>query len=749
MVGGRRVLLSIAVISGLGFDSVLGGQFRRRDGTVDSVQGAAGVPGSGSSSPTDVESSTWPSTTVTIVGTGSEGSTGSSAKEEETTPGLRPQAISSGKAEASVKADQRVATSTGGNYVDPGAIGAGGSLTTDTRAPVRSAEPTRSSIEPGAETNRGPPPEETRPPLTKLPPTRGPRPQSTSSADYNYAPVTTAAPAVDTAESRPTAPRGGPPGEPPSRASSFTITHRTTETIDLGYGPQASGATTFVTSARPGNQTFTYIPSGSVSYCRPSEMTGPPTTWSVVYTSTITWYGNPEDYSQPYPPISVPQSTSSCVVPISPPKLTISVCASTGVGTQYLTCEVTTTTESYGFGVQTSVTPQVVFLTTDKNPAVVFSTIDKPDYGVSQDAKTRDHHANPTQAPNDDNSSAGYNSPGDPQAISDSAHRPTPTPITVAVQPTGVVINGNTIRDNPMQPTQVVIIAGQTFTIDPTRVVGGGATIDRPSATGGIYLPEPTSTNIEDVPVIVSSTIAIIGGSSFTLGPTATTATVSGKTFTVGPSTIAGGSQTLPLPTLPSPTEVVVAGGDLITAIGSSVLVIHGTTLTYALTDGPDGADATTTVTVDDDVLTLGRGGITAQGGAVTLGGAHASSPQDTQYALVGGATITKVGASVVVINGVSYTVGPGTGTTTTAVGGENVTIMPSGVEVGTLSLRFPFGPTTVITPGAGPGGSQATPTGPVDGGGDGEEDGVGALRPWMLGVGWGVGVALGVGVLV
>ena len=698
-----------------------------------------------------MESPVWPSTSVTIVGTGSEESTGSTAKEQGTSPGLKPQAISSGRGEGTVEADQRVATSTGGNYVDPGAIGAGGTLTTDTRAPVRSAEPTRSSVEPGAETNRGPPPEETRPPLTKLPPTRGAKPQSassasTSSADYNYAPVTTAAPAVDTAQSRPTAPRGPPPGEPPSRGSSVSITHATTETIDLGYGPQTPGATTFVTSARAANQTFTFIPSGSVSYCRPSEITAPPTSWSVIHTSTITWYGNPEDYSQPYPPISVPESSSSCVIPIQPPKLTISVCASTGVGTQYLTCEVTTTTESYGFGVQTSVTPQVVFLTTDKNPAVVFSTIDKPDYGVSQDAKTRDNHANPTQPPNGGNSSPGYNQPGDPQAISESAHRPTPTPVTVAVQPTAVVINGNTIRDNPMQPTQVLIIAGQTFTIDPTRVVGGGATIDRPSATGGIYLPQPTSTDIQGVPVVVSSTIAIIGGSSFTLGPTPTTATVSGKTFTVGPSTIAGGSQTLPLPTLPSPTEVVVAGGDLITAIGSSVLVIHGTTITYAMTGA---ADESTTVTVDDDVLTLGRGGITAHGGAVTLGGAHASSPQDTQYALVGGATITKVGASVVVINRVTYTVGPGTGTTTTAVGGENITIMPGGVEVGTLSLRFPFGPTTVITPGAGAGGGQATPTGSVDGGGDGEEDGVGAVRPWMLGVGWGVGVALGVGVLV
>jgi hypothetical protein len=305
-----------------------------------------------------------------------------------------------------------------------------------------------------------------------------------------------------------------------------------------------------------------------------------------------------------------------------------------------------------------------------------------------------------------------------------------------------VVINGNTITDNPAQQTQVVIVAGQTFTIDPTRVVGAGATIDRPSATGGPYVPVPTSTDFGSVPVVVSSSVAVIGGSSFTLGPTPTTAIVSGQTFTIGASTIAAAGRTLPLPTSPSPTEVVVAGGDLITAIGSSVVVIHGTTLTYQLT-GP-----ATTLTVDGDAITLGPGGITAAHGGVTLGGPHAASPHDTEYALVGGATITKVGASVVVIQNVTYTVGPGTGTTTTVVGGESVTIAPSGVQVGsTLSLGYPFGATTVITPGAGAGGAAGpTATGAAAAqAGDAEEDGgLGLARPWLVGVVWAAGVAVG-----
>jgi hypothetical protein len=380
---------------------------------------------------------------------------------------------------------------------------------------------------------------------------------------------------------------------------------------------------------------------------------------------------------------------------------------------------------------------------------VVYTNIETPNYGVSQGPKTHDDHASPTDVGGGNNPPPAYDdTPGGPQAITQPGHRPPPpTPITVGVQPTAVVIDGNTIHDNPAQPTQVVIIADQTFTIDPTRVVGGGATIDRPAATGGIYVPTPTSTNLGGIPVVISSSVAVIGGSSFTLGnPSPTTATISGQTFTINPTNIAGASQTIPIPTLPRPTEVVVAGGDLITAIGRSVLVIHGTTITYFPSGGGGTPSPPTTLIVDGETLTLGPGGVTAHGGALTIGGSQASSPHDTQYALVGGATITKIGASVVVIRDVTYTVGPGTGTTTTLIGGESVTIAPGGVEVGTLSLGFPFGVTTVITPGAGPtaGGAMATA-----GAGGEEEDGVGAVRPWLVGVGGGGGVALAGGVVV
>ncbi|KAK4157271.1 hypothetical protein C8A00DRAFT_40366 [Chaetomidium leptoderma] len=780
MVGGRQVLLSIAVLSSLGFDSVFGGRLGRRDGAVDTVQSATGGgdASSSTSSPADVvsllESTGTATATIAIAASTSEDPTGSTPEGEGTSAaGFGPQAIdSSRRPEATAQANAVLSASTEDDYVDPGGFGAGGTLTTDTRAPTRSAEPTMSSVDPGAQTSRGPPPAETRTSSSRVPATRPGNPVADDTG-YTYGPgqaaPETAAQATTAAQAEATPPRGGPPGKPPTRVSS-EVTKQTTETVDLGYdSPSTSEAsdagnasqTTFVTSTRYANETFTYRPSVSISYCKASDLIGAPTTWSVVHTSTVTWYGNPKDYTPPYTPISVPQTTESCVVPVEPPRLTISVCASTGTGTKYMTCEVTTTTESLGYGIQTSYTPSVVFLTTDKNPAVVFTSIRTPNYGVSQGPKSNDNHASPTDAGGGGAISTPiYNSqdPPPPQAVTDPEYRPTATPITVAVQPTAVVINGNTIRDNPAQPTQVVIIADQTFTIDPTRVVGAGATVDRPSATGGVYVPVPTSTNLGGIPVVISSSVAVIGGSSFTLNPTATTtATISGQTFTIGPSTIAGASQTLPLPTLPRPTEVVVAGGDLVTAIGRSVLVIHGTTLTYS-TGGSDPTKSTVLTIDGDDVLTLGPGGVTAHGGSLTMGGSHASSPQDTQYALVGGATITKIGASVVVIRDVTYTVGPGSGTTTTVVGGQSVTIMPRGVEVGSLTLGFPFGPTTVITPGAGAGSGAAAATsgggggaggGTTGGGEDAEEDAAsGGVRPWLVGVVWGVGVAVGVGVV-
>ncbi|KXX83395.1 hypothetical protein MMYC01_200132 [Madurella mycetomatis] len=671
MVGGRQVLLCFAVLSSLGLETVLGGRLRRQDGAINSLQTG---PGNSSTSTTSRASQadavvSLPEPTATVTGTApptSEALAGGSSGAEETSPGLGPAAVSSGVVRP---------TSTGDDYVYPGLFGSGGSLTTDSNAPTRTVVPTKVSVAPNPGTEKEPPPVETIGAGSPPPP---------------------AAPPATTGEQ--TGPRGSPSSGRPPRPTTTELIGSTTRTVDLGDDPSPSGRgpLTFLTFTRPQNQTWTYGPSNSASYCQSSDLTAPPTSWSIVYTSTITWYGNPEDYTPAYPTISIPSPTPSCIVPPDVPRLTISVCTSTGTGTKYVTCDVTTTTESWSYGIKTTPVP-VVFITTDKNPAVVYSTIRTPDYGISRPATTRDHHVKPTQAGGI--STPAYDSQSPAQGMSSpgpghqSAITPVP-PITVGVQPSAVVIDGNTISDNPTAKTQVVVISSQTFTINPTQIIGAGTTIDRPSATGGVFAPTPTSTNLAGLPVVISSSIAVVAGSTFTLSPTATIATISGQTVTIGPSTIAVSSQTMSLPTHPSPTEVVVAGGEVITAVGPSVVIVHGTTLTYETS-----LSTSSFITIDDDVITLGPGGGVTAHGTLTLGGPGAKAGE-TEFAVVGGATITKIGASVVVIKEVTYTVGPSADAITTVVGGETVAVGPDGVIVGgTMTMAYPFGPTMVITP--------------------------------------------------
>jgi hypothetical protein len=139
----------------------------------------------------------------------------------------------------------------------------------------------------------------------------------------------------------------------------------------------------------------------------------------------------------------------------------------------------------------------------------------------------------------------------------------------------------------------------------------------------------------------------------------------------------------------PVQTGVVVAGGEFFTAIGQSIVVIRSTTITY----GPGQPERTETI--DDDTIIIGPSGVIAHG--TTLGGPGAPLSA-TKLVMAGGATLTQIGPSRVVIGGATFTVGPGSGTTTTKIGGETITIRPEGVTISTLTLPYPFGPTVVTT---------------------------------------------------
>ncbi|KAM7200043.1 hypothetical protein V8F20_005464 [Naviculisporaceae sp. PSN 640] len=742
MVAGRNALLLVGVLSGFGADTGLSSKLPESVEVVKSIS-------------VDVLSSSIPSTPASGSGeevagvqsaTGTvEGASGvvDSGKEEAVSSTIKPSFSAVG-----LKATPAAAISStdGEEYIYPGLFGAGGTLTTDSKAPTRSVAPSKNSVSPNNPGSvRGPPPGEATPrPGAIAPP---------------------AAPPVDETPAAPVRTRPG--AVRPTNALTKTIE----ATTDLGWVYTSTATPWRNTTVSWDFQTkngSTRYPTPTISYCQPSDYVNSVTaitTWSVVYTSTVTWTGNPKDYKPPFPPIVTPppDKLRECIEPLPPPRLTLSVCTSTGTGTKYSTCYDTTSTD-WNFGPVMSThtaipTATVVFLTTDKNPAVVFSPIKTPDYGLTTQPRTKEpQKATPTKnAPppyNDQKTqtkqpaqTAQPAQPAQPgQPGGQPGGQPPPQqqqqstlirkPVTVVVRPSAVIIDGNTISDRPPVSTQVVVIDGRTFTIEPTRVVGEDATITRPQSTnggggggggGGVFVPAPTSTTLGGVPVVISSNVAIVDGTQYTIGPVATTANLAnGKPVVIGTGGVVVAGDTLAVPTVPRPTEVVVAGGELITAIGKSVVVIFGTTITY----GVSGAVSTTQI--GDDTIVLGPSGITAAPGT-TLGGDSAKAGE-TAYALVGGVTITEIGESVLVINEGTFTVGPGSPTVTTEVSGEQVTIGPSGVTIDKQTFAYPFGAaSTTVIPAVlrpVPSAVTASPTGYGYTGPGSSSDGGGAANP-------------------
>ncbi|KAL7627663.1 hypothetical protein AAE478_001856 [Parahypoxylon ruwenzoriense] len=485
----------------------------------------------------------------------------------------------------------------------------------------------------------------------------------------------------------------------PPTASSFVLNATSKpwswNATSHGSSPLAPTVALPPTTAPPASKTNT-----------PSEcpvVTGPVTvtitSYSIIHTSTTTWTGDPADYSPPYPPISTPPEAPGCTPKESPTgRLTISFCDSSGKSCTFIH----TTTNGFVPTRTVAGTQTVIFVTTDKNPAVVFPTETPPSYGGSPSNPNGHHPAvedgsaistpeygmlpSNVESAKSSPTPAGKNNPG-----------PTPTPITVIVQPGGVVVNDRTFTDNPTQKTSTVVVGTDTFVIGPSKVVGVGATVNRPpSSIGGVFVPTPTAitTSIGGLGVVYGPSIATIDGTVFTIKPTPTSAVIKGQTITLGPAGIIFPTQTLHVAAGLVPTQTAVMGGELITAIGSDTVVIEGTTITY----GPDFGSTVTTV-IDGDTILIAPTGVLVHN--EILGGITAA-PTATTYDIVGGATVTQLGLNAVEIGGKTYHIGLGTPMVTTVINGQTLTIGPNGVAMSTWTLGAPYASTTTLRPSVG-----------------------------------------------
>ncbi|KAK2591612.1 hypothetical protein QQS21_010681 [Conoideocrella luteorostrata] len=402
----------------------------------------------------------------------------------------------------------------------------------------------------------------------------------------------------------------------------------------------------------------------------------PMTIYSIVHTSTVTFYGNRSEYKPPFSTIQTPQYC------IPSAKSLEDWPTASDIGTHVTGA----TTDGENFSLTTDILhmptplilrPKFTFVTTDKNPAVVFpSDPPPPDYSKTDAGPYPDPVVHKT-AP-----------PADPTPEAD--NQPPPT-FKVTAQGTQVVINTRTFSVGP-GVTTVVTVDGGRFTIYPTAVVGEGATVTKPPpAPTAIGVSTPTSGVVGSMHVSLSGSQAVVDGVTMTMPPYDTTTMVNGHVVTISRNKIVVGTNSFNFNPSQAPreTDVVVAGGEMLTAVGKSVVVLRSKTITY----GP-GIPLTTEV-IEGDTITVGPSGVFVHG--MMIGGLSAGAT-DSRLEVIGGATITKVAPSIAIINGRTFTVGPGSQLTTVELAGQYFTIGPLGVVGSTLTLTYPFGSSIVTT---------------------------------------------------
>ncbi|KAH8735581.1 hypothetical protein BGZ61DRAFT_526643 [Ilyonectria robusta] len=552
----------------------------------------------------------------------------------------------------------------------------------------------------------------------------------------------------------------------------------TTREVDSTIIPSHNGSISSTTPSWNGTQSYysTTRPTTSgpqSDTCTDLQGDEPVTVYSIVFTATVTIYGNRSDYTPPYPTIETPNycGTASSAPPLATrtnepfissmggfitatkePPLPLPTCSGPSQSDCFAAAKPGDSESSdvekgkHGGQTQSSRRVTVTFITTDKNPSAVFPSDPVPRFGQSGNVPgitAQQHKSAPATGdgqddPQDDHKEASQdNAHGGPQSLEQEPQ----TTFVITAKAGDVIINGETFSSLQPDQTTTVTVSRGIFTIYPTAVVGEGATVEKPQPVGtAVTALTPTTGSAGGLSVTVSGSDVVVDGTRMEIPPLGTTTTVSGEAVSIGPGKVVVDGDTITFRAVGGyQTDVVVTGGEMFTAVGQSIFVFHSTTLTY----GPGIPEASEVV--DDDTITIGPSGVIVDG--TTIGGTSADAT-DTTYEIVGGATITKVSPSFAIIDGTTFTIGPKASKVTKVIGGETITIGPSGVVISTMTLNYPFGSSVVTTIEASATGSDTVPveTERSKMGNDGDEGNAGYLLQPSLAAGMtGLCIAIGV----
>ncbi|KAG5926692.1 hypothetical protein E4U42_003035 [Claviceps africana] len=412
----------------------------------------------------------------------------------------------------------------------------------------------------------------------------------------------------------------------------------------------------------------------------------PVVVYSIVHTATITFSGNASHHAPTYPVIETPHYCSPSLAHSYPPykKKTKSMGSK---GTDHppdaTDGKLKMPPPSFRFTYASPrPRPTITFITTDKNPMVVSPT-DRP-----PDSSHGDGSGDPYPDPVIHKSAKPLGTGPCPTPDVELKPRPRPT-FHITANGNQVVIDAQTFSAGP-GATAVVQVDGGLFTILPDAVVGEGGMVTKPPPVPTqLSAPSPESGMVGGLDVFVSGPDLVVGGVAMKIPAYTTTTMIDGRDVNISPGIIAvnGSIFVFNLTQPPPDPQVIVEGGQVVTAIGKNVVVLHETTITY----GPDIPPLTEFV--GDEALTIGPAGVVFNG--MTMGGPMAGV-NDTHLEIVGGATISRIAPYILVINNRVFTLSPEMARTTTDIGGQLLTIGPFGVAGSNMNLTVPFGPRVV-----------------------------------------------------
>ncbi|TGO47707.1 hypothetical protein BCON_0266g00130 [Botryotinia convoluta] len=237
--------------------------------------------------------------------------------------------------------------------------------------------------------------------------------------------------------------------------------------------------------------------------------------------------------------------------------------------------------------------------------------------------------------------------------------------ISVKLGESVAVVNGKSYSIGSGAPQVVTVINTQTITI-------GVAGIQFAHTTLAPLLVEPTNyVIIGGEPISVGNSLAYIGSSSFTYGSglAIQTYVFNGQKILIYPSGVVFAQTTLGGNSR-SGNQIGIVGGLSVTEVGSSIAIISSITFNI----GP-GATPTKTV-ISGESISADQSGLVLAGTTLTYPLILATHP-----VTISDVIFTQIGSSLAVIDGTTFTFGPGATPTSHTFHQQTIKIGRNGVE--------------------------------------------------------------------